>query len=601
MGYSIFVSYRRADNPVAVKLLVKYLQDKFGKDEVFFDTDIKAGDTWPEKIKIALNEAKVLLVIIGKDWLGEKEPGKFRISDKDDWVKLEVEAGLGKAVPVFIDGEKPPRNLNDLPDSIRPVFERQAYPIDFTKNEDAEIGPLLSFLEDKLQALTSGDDFRDRLKRALADKYEIVDSIGSGQRATVYLGRDKGLDRRVAIKAITDHELNKDFKAMLQVAARVSDNVPNSIAILGAYVSRNPYHVIMPFLSGGTLRKKIDEEGKPFSGKYTRDKLVEIGDALVRIHECVNSAHGNVKPSNIMLNHNDEPYLNPFSITLSLTKKSALDKLSAISVEACGSLDNEERYYVAPELFDDSLETEGDKIDQYMLGILGYELLMGYIPETHAGIDELRAHGIDAFKEIKIVKEKRKDCPSELSNIIHRMIDYNPDNRFETLDKALSEIRKISFDDIEIAKASYARCLEKDSSGNHFFRNFYNELVKILPAKEADKFKAKKIGELETHDQYKILREAIFILLMFAEDKRRNEPNVLSRIAERHGSGDGQLNVSPRSYDMFRDVLIKIICGTPPDFNDAFDARCQSKHERGIIEKAWRSALEPGITYMKQS
>jgi hypothetical protein len=38
MGYKIFVSYRKADSLVTVKLLVKYLQDKFGEDEVFFDT-----------------------------------------------------------------------------------------------------------------------------------------------------------------------------------------------------------------------------------------------------------------------------------------------------------------------------------------------------------------------------------------------------------------------------------------------------------------------------------------------------------------------------------------------------------------------------------
>ncbi|HET6994372.1 MAG TPA: protein kinase [Chitinophagaceae bacterium] len=600
MSYSIFVSYRRADNPIAVKLLVKYLQDKFGEDGVFFDINVEPGKPWPEEIKTALKEAKIFLAVIGRAWLGKMESGELRIQEKDDWVKLEVEVGLNKAVPVFIDVEIP-RKTDGLPEPVRQLLDLQGYTINFNGNEESEIEALLVFLESKLQSLETKDDFRNRLQKALADKYKITNSIGSGQRANVYLGRDVGLDRDVAIKAITDMELNSDFVNALKVAARISDNVPNSIAILGAYVKRNPFHVIMPYLPGGTLRKKIDEEGSPFSGNFTREKLLEIGDALVRIHECVRSAHGNVKPSNVVLNHNGKPYLNPFSIAPALTKKAVLDKLSGISFSSRSSLDKEELYYVAPELFDRNSDKTGQKIDQYMLGIIGYELLMGNIPETHTGIDDLREHGIEAFKDVETIKDKRKDCPSAFSDIIHKMIDYNPDNRFDFLEDAIFEMKKISFDDIEIAKASYARCLEKDNSGNHFFRTFYNQLIQILPETEAAKFKEKKIGELETHDQYKILREAIFILLMFAEDKRRIEPNVLSRIAERHGGGDKQLNIFPRSYDMFRDVLIKVICGSPPGFENAFDSRCQSRHERGIIEKAWRNALEPGINYMKQS
>jgi hypothetical protein len=118
MSYSIFISYRREDSQIAVSSLHKDLLAKFGMNAVFADTaSIQLGDEWDDRILKSLEEAKIILVIIGNNWLcTEKDnPGQFRICSKDDWVRKEIETArnLKKLlVPVLIDDAK----MQDYPD-----------------------------------------------------------------------------------------------------------------------------------------------------------------------------------------------------------------------------------------------------------------------------------------------------------------------------------------------------------------------------------------------------------------------------------------------------------------------------------------------------
>src|SRR4030095_6195921 len=70
MSYSIFISYRREDSQAAVSSLYKNLLDRFGKNAVFADTaSIESGEAWSERIGKTLEEAKLILVVIGDNWL----------------------------------------------------------------------------------------------------------------------------------------------------------------------------------------------------------------------------------------------------------------------------------------------------------------------------------------------------------------------------------------------------------------------------------------------------------------------------------------------------------------------------------------------------
>jgi hypothetical protein len=94
MKYSIFISYRREDSSAAVSSLIGKLQEKFGKNAIFADNaSIVPGELWPDQIRKALEQSKIVLAIIGPNWLCKEKDdlNQIRICSEGDWVRKEIE------------------------------------------------------------------------------------------------------------------------------------------------------------------------------------------------------------------------------------------------------------------------------------------------------------------------------------------------------------------------------------------------------------------------------------------------------------------------------------------------------------------------------
>jgi hypothetical protein len=115
----VFISYRRAEG-LAVKLLHEALAERF---DVFFDIDrksIKLGEPFPDALRRALADCRVVVVIIGPEWVSDAN--LKRLQDPTDWVKVEIETALRAAgvrvIPVLLDGVSP-KTLEALDDPLR--------------------------------------------------------------------------------------------------------------------------------------------------------------------------------------------------------------------------------------------------------------------------------------------------------------------------------------------------------------------------------------------------------------------------------------------------------------------------------------------------
>jgi glycerophosphoryl diester phosphodiesterase len=126
----IFISYRRQDSAYPAGWLYDRLADRFGADQIFKDVDsIELGDDFVETITNAVGSCDILLALIGQEWLDiASSDGTRRLSDPDDFVRLEIEAALERKVlliPILVDGALMPRG-DQLPPSIAPMVRRQA-------------------------------------------------------------------------------------------------------------------------------------------------------------------------------------------------------------------------------------------------------------------------------------------------------------------------------------------------------------------------------------------------------------------------------------------------------------------------------------------
>lgn len=125
----IFISYRRDDQAGFAGRLADALEAAVGADKVFRDIeDIHPGDDFVAVIEKNLAEVDVMLVLIGPAWLNANRNGGRRLDEPDDFVRMEIEAGLksGKTVlPVLVGGATMPAE-KDLPPAIAALARRQA-------------------------------------------------------------------------------------------------------------------------------------------------------------------------------------------------------------------------------------------------------------------------------------------------------------------------------------------------------------------------------------------------------------------------------------------------------------------------------------------
>lgn len=91
-----FISYRRSDSAQAARALHFQLRLRFGSSQVFMDVSaINPGDVWPDRLKRALDQATVVLAVIGPQWLTAADRyGRRRLDDPADWVHRELQMAL---------------------------------------------------------------------------------------------------------------------------------------------------------------------------------------------------------------------------------------------------------------------------------------------------------------------------------------------------------------------------------------------------------------------------------------------------------------------------------------------------------------------------
>ncbi|MEO6039536.1 MAG: toll/interleukin-1 receptor domain-containing protein, partial [Saprospiraceae bacterium] len=126
----IFISYRRSDCQSEAFALHQALLLHFSPEQVFLDTSrIEPGAVWSDRLTAAVQESKVMLVLIGPKWLKaqDEESGTRRLDDPEDWVRREVGTGLSSetlVIPLLFNKAAMPKAAY-LPPPLQELPDRQ--------------------------------------------------------------------------------------------------------------------------------------------------------------------------------------------------------------------------------------------------------------------------------------------------------------------------------------------------------------------------------------------------------------------------------------------------------------------------------------------
>ncbi len=206
------------------------------------------------------------------------------------------------------------------------------------------------------------------------DRYELLEQVGSGGMAAVYLGRDTALDREVAVKVLHPHlatkaESRARFSREARAVARLSH--PNIVEIFdySGDQARDSY-LVTEFVHGRTLRAFAEEVGFGFPEVGV---LVgrALADALVHAHSA-GVIHRDLKPENVMVCEEQgrrAVKLADFGIARIL----ASDERMTMTGALVGSPN-----HMAPEIVEGGEADE--RSDLFSLGTLLYWLVTGRLP-----------------------------------------------------------------------------------------------------------------------------------------------------------------------------------------------------------------------------
>ncbi|WP_233269528.1 Stk1 family PASTA domain-containing Ser/Thr kinase [Alteribacillus sp. YIM 98480] len=260
----------------------------------------------------------------------------------------------------------------------------------------------------------------DLIGKRISERYQIQDKIGGGGMAHVYKAQDIILERSVAVKVLqpqynTDEEFIRRFHREAQAATSLAH--PNIVNIYDVGEEENLYYIVMEYIEGETLKEKIQQQG-PLPLEQSVGLMNEILGAIGHAH-ANGIVHRDIKPHNILINHNGEAKVTDFGIARAASAATITHTNSVM-----GSV-----HYLSPE------QAKGGRItaqsDIYSLGVVLYEMVTGSLPYTG---DSAVSIALKHLQEpLPLPSEKRPGLPQSLENVILKATVKDPLERFDSV------------------------------------------------------------------------------------------------------------------------------------------------------------------------
>jgi len=146
----VFISYRHSDTQAVTRRVYEWLTGELGPGRVFRDDEcVTPGEDFRRNLQEALDQCDVLLVMIGGRWLESfGEPERRLRGDEEDYVRFEIERGLGRnlrVIPVPVDGARLPRGP-ELPPGLEQLAYRRAVGVSTGPDFGRDMRRLLALL-----------------------------------------------------------------------------------------------------------------------------------------------------------------------------------------------------------------------------------------------------------------------------------------------------------------------------------------------------------------------------------------------------------------------------------------------------------------------
>ncbi len=261
----------------------------------------------------------------------------------------------------------------------------------------------------------------------LAERYEILESLGQGGMGAVYKVYDRELDRVVALKTIRPElagnpEILRRFKQELILARQVAHR--NIVRLYDISDGSGVKFITMEYVDGEDFRSILLREGR-LSPEQAVQVIRQICLALEAAHS-EGVVHRDLKPQNIMRDKQGRIVVMDFGLARAL-ESGGMTQTGVL----IGTME-----YMAPEQAKGGVV--GPTSDIYAAGLVFYELLTGRMPyEAESALASLMKR---AQQRAVPASDHDKSIPRHLSAIVGRCIEPDPRQRYQSAVELLHDL-----------------------------------------------------------------------------------------------------------------------------------------------------------------
>jgi eukaryotic-like serine/threonine-protein kinase len=255
-------------------------------------------------------------------------------------------------------------------------------------------------------------------------RYEVLQRIGSGGMADVWLADDTHLQRRVALKVLharfaQDREFVERFRREAEAAASLQH--PNVVAVFDRGEVDGTYYIAMQYLEGRSLKQVIDAGLTPEQAAAQIRQVLE-GARFAHRHGVV---HRDLKPQNVIVDAEGVATVTDFGIA----------RAGVSEITQAGSVMGTP-HYLSPE------QAQGFEVtavsDLYSIGVMLYEALTGRVPfEGDSAVAV-------AMKQVSQAPQRPSSINPQVSPaldaVVMRALEKEPGQRFQNADAFIAAI-----------------------------------------------------------------------------------------------------------------------------------------------------------------
>ncbi|MET3698031.1 serine/threonine-protein kinase [Bacillus oleivorans] len=264
--------------------------------------------------------------------------------------------------------------------------------------------------------------------KRISGRYKIIQMIGGGGMANVYLAHDMILDRDVAIKILRmDFSDNENFIRRFHREAQSATSLahPNIVSIYDVGEEDDIYYIVMEYVEGMTLKQYIQLHS-PLSVHKVIEIMEQLASAIAHAHQN-HIVHRDIKPQNILIDKHDVVKITDFGIAMAISATAITQTNSVLGTV----------HYLSPEQARGGMANK--KSDIYSLGIVMFELLTGRLPFSGESAVSIALKHLQ--NETPSVKGLNPNIPQSVENIVLKATAKDPFHRYESAEELADDLK----------------------------------------------------------------------------------------------------------------------------------------------------------------